>query len=78
MNNETEEPNNYYMPSAVNFLQQRYLAIAPLWTCLQCAKPVTNVEVENWLRILKHDILLSKTRLRPGTQKEKQQQEKYC
>ena len=67
MNDETGEPNKYYMPSAVNFLLQRYLAIVPLWTCLLFAKPVTNAEVENWMRILKHDILLSKTRLRPGT-----------
>ena len=71
MNDETGEPNKYYMPSAVNFLLQRYLAIAPLWTYLLFAKPVTNAEVENWMRILKHDILLSKTRLRPGTQKGK-------
>ena len=44
------------------------MPLAPMWTglCLKEKSRDTNSKIENWMKIVKKDILQGKTRLRPG------------
>ena len=71
--------NPCYFPDLIDYLLTYYLPILPLWSGIilgHHGTSVGNVEkdychysnaiIENWMRIVKIDILQSKTNLRPG------------
>ena len=60
--------NEYYLPEIIDYLVSTLMPLAPMWTglCLKEKSRDTNAEIENWMKIVKKDILQGKTRLRPG------------
>ena len=73
---EKFDSNICYHPDIIEYLLTFYLPILPLWSeIILGPKSISvgnnyshysNATVENWMRILKLDILRSKTNLRPG------------
>lgn len=64
-----QDVNKYYSPDVVTYLLNTYMCILPLWTGIMLDGGVThdtNSCVENWMKILKSDILRRKTRLTPS------------
>ena len=69
------ENDNYFLPRLPTFLATHYIPICPLWTSLILGPVMapnesdvrsSNAIVENWMRILKINILQNQTKLRPG------------
>ena len=69
------ENYGYYLPSLPEFLTTHYMPICPLWTGLIIGPALfpgkvnvtfTNSIAENWMRIVKKNILKDETKLRPG------------
>ena len=70
-----EDNDNFFLPQLPNFLVTHYMPICPLWTS-SILGPVmvpngsdvrySNAVAENWMRILKINILQNQTKLRPG------------
>ena len=69
------ENNKYYLPSLPGFLATHYMPISPLWTGLIIGPALlpgkfnvtfTNSIAENWMRIIKNNILKDEIKLRPG------------
>ena len=71
----TFEDNEYFLPRLPTFLATHYIPICPLWTSLILGPVLvpnesnvrsSNAIVENWMRILKINILQNQTKLRVG------------
>ena len=73
----TGEANPYYYPDLIGYLLTYYLPILPLWSGIILGphrmsvdgkkySHYSNAIAENWMRIVKIDILNSKCNLRPG------------
>jgi hypothetical protein len=62
--------NEYFRPDLMDIIM-KYMGYVPMWTGLFIYKEGltrdTNAIAENWFRIVKHDILQRKKRLRPAT-----------
>ena len=64
--------NNYRAIQAMELLAKEYLPLFPLWSGVvftlagESITRDTNSPVENWFRILKHDVLGGKTKMRIG------------
>ena len=74
--NINDNKNPYYYPGIIDYLLTYYLPLVPLWSGIILG-PATigtdnkithfsNAVAENWMRVVKIDILQSKTCLRPG------------
>ena len=72
----SNEINQCYNPQVIDYLLSYYLPLLPLWSAIilephsiklgmKCDH-YSNALIENWMRIVKIDILDSKTNLRPG------------
>ena len=70
-----EENLAYYCPKLPEFLATNYMPICPLWTGLiigpskfpgKVNATFTNSVAENWMRIVKKNILNDESKLRPG------------
>ena len=73
----TREANPYYYPDLIGYLLTYYLPVLPLWSGVIFGlhrmsiggnnySHYSNAIAENWMRIIKIDILNSKCNLRPG------------
>ena len=74
-NTPLEENNTYYCSNLPEFLATNYMSICPLWTGLiigpskfpeEVNATFTNSVAENWMRIVKNNILNEESKLRPG------------
>ncbi len=45
--------NNFYCPKYCDLLLSKYLAILPLWTCLNCSRQISNANAEALFKIIK-------------------------
>ena len=65
---ETTDENVFYSPAAQTYLINTYMSVAPIWTGLLIpdVKHDTNSPAENWMKIVKKDIMQNKKKLRPG------------
>ena len=70
-----EENKDYYLPALPNFLVNHYMPICPIWSSLILGPVISpgefnvrysNAIAENWMRIIKSNILNNETKLRPG------------
>ena len=70
-----EENSRYFLPNLPEYLATHYMPICPLWTGLIIGPTLfpwkvnvtfTNSIVENWMKIVKYNILKNDTKLRPG------------
>ena len=60
--------NFLHCPKLLQYINKTYMSITPLWTgtLLDDMSHDTNSPAENWMKIVKKDILNDKHRLRPG------------
>ena len=74
-NTPIEENRAYYCPNLPEYLVTHYMPICPLWTGLiigpskfpgKANATFTNSIAENWMRIVKKNILNEESKLRPG------------
>lgn len=45
--------NNFYCPKYCDLLLSKYIAILPLWTCLNCSSRISNANAESLFKIIK-------------------------
>ena len=66
--NERGELNTYYLPSFIEYLNEYYMGISPLWSNIlnfnRQKNRSTNSIVESWFKVVKHNIFPNKRKLR--------------
>ncbi|KAF0288512.1 Fatty acid oxidation complex subunit alpha [Amphibalanus amphitrite] len=58
--------NPYFCPELVEYLLRAVMPLAPLWSQILTDCVISNAAVESHMRVLKKQLLVGRTRLRPG------------
>ncbi len=54
--NTSQKLNNFYCPVYCDLLLSKYIAILPLWTCLNCPERKSNANAESLFNIIKTEL----------------------
>lgn len=54
--NTVQKLNNFYCPVYCDLLLSKYIAILPLWTCLNCPERRSNANAESLFNIIKTEL----------------------